>query len=156
MLLAYNDYSSYASAKTAGIIRLIDAVQAGAGTRLDIMGMQSHVRTTSPGVASHQTAVEAFLAEGLDVEITELDIHCTDDSTSGQSDLAALYADYFNMFESLAKTGTDNGIRGVTIWGLRDSNTWLTGLYGVTSYPLLLNEWFYTKASWDAVIQAAP
>lgn len=154
VLLAYNDYNSYMSHKTTGIIALINAVQGAEGTRLDVMGMQSHVTTTYPGVNSHKTALQAFLAEGIDVEVTELDIKTYDNSDSGQSSLASLYADYFNMFQSLKKTTGSNGVKGVTIWGLRDTTSWLSGPEGVT-YPLLLDGWFYTKPSWDAVINAA-
>lgn len=159
--LAYNDYNTYISGKTAAIKKLIDTVQAASdtaanwGTRLDTIGMQSHVGLSYPGVSAHETAVNAFLAKNVDVEITELDIHCPDNSASGQAGLATLYGNYMHMFQSHARGSNAHGITGVTIWGLTDANTWLSSLNSETSYPLLLDGWFYTKPAFQSVLSAA-
>jgi len=156
VLLAYNDYNCYVTAKTAGICAVIDAIKAANGARLDAIGMQSHVGMTYPGVTAHETAVKKFIAKGLDVQITELDINCTDNTASGQSALATLYGDYFTMFRANRKTASAHGITGVTIWGLSDANTWLTGQNnGTTAYPLLFDGYLYAKPAFDAVIAAA-
>ncbi len=152
--LVYNDYNSYQSAKTKGILKVVEAIKANPQARIDAVGMQSHVKIDYPGVPAFKAAVEAFLATGLDVQITELDIHNVMRTEAAKQRLADLYHDYFKMFIDLRKTPDRNGIQGVTIWGISDAGTWLTSHHKITSYPLLFDAWYNTKKAFDAVIEA--
>ncbi len=153
VLLAYNDYNTYIPAKTAAILKIIDAIQADPEARIDVLGMQSHVLIGYPGVSSYRTAVEAFFEKGLDVQVTELDIHTTSNDAVVQAELASVYADYFTLFLEKRKTGSLPGITGITLWGITDANTWLTDLHDETSYPLLFDGLYYTKPAFDTVIE---
>ncbi len=159
VLLCYNDYNEYMGMKTNGIINLIKAVKAHENdevlpTRLDVMGMQSHVKYSWPGVASYESALKKYLALGIDVHVTELDIEADITQKDG---LKNAYKNYFEMFRRNAKTEGSNGITCVTIWGLNDENTWLNH-GGKTFYPLLLSKQgndYITKDAFFSVLEAA-
>ena len=85
--LVYNDYSSYngstrsanGGGKTNAILKVVDAIQAAPDARIDAVGMQSHVQVEYPPVSgnvndSFEAAVKKFIAKGVNVQITELDI----------------------------------------------------------------------------------
>ena len=75
--LAYNDYNCYAPNKREAIAKLIDLIKATPGARIDVLGMQSHVKINYPkirGDNSFEAAVHKFLSKGVDVQVTELDI----------------------------------------------------------------------------------
>ncbi len=153
--LTYNDYNCYVPAKTAGILKLVKAIQENPKARIDAIGMQSHVKIDFPGPSSFRRAVDSFLETGLDVQITELDIHSVMKTEAAKKQLAAVYKDYFSLFIEKRKTPTKNGIQGITIWGISDANTWLSNHHKITSYPLLFDAWFNTKPAFDAVLEAA-
>lgn len=173
VLLAYNDYNTYIGSsnatgtggKTNAILKLIDAVQACESdatlpTRLDVMGMQSHVGISYPNVTgtdSYETAVKKFIAKGLYVQVTEIDI-ANGTTTYNDATLKAKYKEYFTMFLNNRKTTSSKGISGVTIWGINDGSTWLNALTqynGYTQYPLLFNDDYTCKPAFYGVIEAA-
>ncbi len=162
VLLCYNDYNEYVSAKTDAICSLISLIQNGEAKtvngksvkpRIDVMGMQSHVGTSYPGAAAYETAVKRFLAMGLDIHVTELDF-----SAATQSAAAKAYADYFKVMQKYGKSyAGSNKITCVTIWGLANENSWINPSNGKTTYPLLFTkkaDKYFTNDSFDAVIEA--
>ncbi len=167
VLLAYNDYGCYGGSnlstggKTNAVLRVIDAVQAALDARLDVVGMQSHVGINYPAVTgtdSYETALRKFLAKGVDVQVTELDI-ANGDRPYNSIALREKYREYFDMFLRNRKTGNQNGISGVTIWGLRDETTWLNSqkqYKGKPQFPLLFQgEDYRCKPAFFGVLDAA-
>lgn len=164
--LVYNDYSSASGqersdqGKHGAILKLIDEILATPGTRLDAVGMQSHVNINSPvtGPFSFESAIQNFLAKGIDVQITELDI-ATGDQKYNALKMKSRYKEYYKLFLKYRKTAdTANGVTGVTIWGLNDESTWLNGMdmyKGHTQYPLLFTTTQYkTKPAYYGVLEA--
>jgi len=171
VLLAYNDYNCFWDGKTDCILKLIDDVQShednnsdgfddsdgtSVPSRIDVIGMQSHISTTWPTVDSYEEAVKKFLAKGLDVQVTELDISTPEEYVADE--LKSVYKSYFKMFINNKKTSSStNGISGVTFWGITDGNSWLNSTSmtaGYTRYPLLFDENYYCKPAFYGVIEA--
>ncbi|MCQ2597316.1 MAG: endo-1,4-beta-xylanase [Treponema sp.] len=166
--LVYNDYGTYSGSnrtkgtKHASVLKIIDAIQANPETRLDAVGMQSHINQTYPKITgddSFERAIQNFLAKGIDVQITELDMgHQTKYSPIRQK---TRYKEIFEMFIRNRKVDGKNGISSVTLWGLTDNSTWLDNQPEYKSknnkqHPLLFEGTeFFAKPSYYGVMEAA-
>ena len=167
VLLAYNDYNECQSNKTEMILEIIKSVQSRENdvdlpTRIDVMGMQSHNKYGTPSVSTCDSTIKKYLATGLDVHITELDIGAmnTTDAKDAQK-LKKEYKDYFKMYLKYAKKGDEPGVSSVTIWGITDGSTWLNSesqqqwLNNTHQYPLLFDDNYYAKPAFYGVLEAA-
>lgn len=166
VLLAYNDYNCYSGSaqekggKTNSILKLVDAIQKTPDARIDVVGMQSHVQIGYPNVTgkdSFETALQKFIAKGVDVQITELDI-ANGDQPYSATRLKAKYKEYFELFIRNRKTPGKHGVSGVTVWGITDNGTWLNALEQYKNkkqYPLLFTADFKNKPAVDGIIEAA-
>ena len=157
VLLAYNDYSSYAPNKTKAICRVVQDIQAARDARIDVVGMQSHVSMTYPTVADYEKAVHEFLSLGVDVQVTEMEIAFGGQLTS-QEILAQRYADYFEMFLRNRKQSGKNGISGITLWGTRDEVSWIRNnkdAMNKEQRPLLFEKDYECKPAFWSVLQTA-
>ncbi len=141
--LCYNDYNEYMGSKTGTILKLIEDIQKTPGARIDVMGMQSHVGYGWPKVSEYESALKKYIALGLDIHVTELDIGADKESSTEKKGLAKLYGDYFKLFKKYAKSGENHGITSVTVWGINDEDSWLkyqNNYKGKTPYPLLFEK----------------
>ena len=155
--LAYNDYSSYAPAKTRAICRIVQDIQADPAARIDIVGMQSHVSMTYPAVADYEKAVKQFLALGVDVQVTEMEIAFGGRLTS-QKELAQRYAQYFELFLRNRRLPGKNGICGITLWGTRDEVSWVrnnSDAMNKNQRPLLFEKDYECKPAFFSVLETA-
>lgn len=82
------------------------------------------------------STIDAFAAQGYEIQITELDV--TDYDNSGKQ--LQYYKDLFNMLVTKKKNGVN--ITGVTFWGLCDSNSWRR-----SGKPLLFSAVFSPETS---------
>lgn len=152
--LVYNDYGCASFAKNKAICKIIDAIQAAPDARIDAAGMQTHIGIND-SVSNFETAVKNFLAKGINVQITEMDVA---NGTAGYNamKLKECYKSFFKMFIENRKQPGKNGIEGITLWGVRDEWTWLNGMHkGHTQYPLLFKGSDFTcKPAYYGVIEA--
>ena len=136
--LFYNDYNSYEIAKRDFIFAKVKQLKE--KNLIDGVGMQSHWGYDYPDIDMIELAVEKFCSiEGIEVQLTEIDMHTTDNSEETMKVQAERYKEIFQRLLNLEKEGLSN-ITNVTFWGLNDSVTWLTNFKGETSYPLLFDE----------------
>ena len=155
--LAYNDYSSYSPAKTKAICRVVQDIQAAHDARIDVVGMQSHVSMSYPTVLDYEKAVHQFLALGVDVQVTELEIAFGGRLTS-QEILAERYAEYFEMFLKNRKVPGKNGICGITLWGTKDEVSWIRNNseeMNKVQRPLLFEKEYECKPAFFQVLETA-
>ena len=155
--LAYNDYSCYSPAKTRAICKIVQDIQADPQARIDVVGMQSHVSMTYPAVADYEKAVNQFLALGVDVQVTELEIAFGGRLIS-QEQLADRYAKYFQMFLKNRKQPGRNGISGVTLWGTKDEVSWIRNNnddMNRQQRPLLFEKEYECKPAFFSVLETA-
>ena len=156
LLLAYNDYGCSSVAKCAAICKIVDAIQAAPDARIDVLGMQSHIGMNTPitGPNSFETSVQKFIAKGLDVQITELDIGL-DGQRYNSERLKAKYKEFFKMCLANRKNDSKKGIRGITLWGTIDETSWIYNNNGVKNHPLLFEGNYTCKDAFYGVLEAA-
>ncbi|MEU6505664.1 non-reducing end alpha-L-arabinofuranosidase family hydrolase [Streptomyces sp. NPDC046942] len=132
--LCYNDYNieNWTDAKTQGVYAMVKDFKS-RGVPIDCVGFQSHFGAGGPP-ASFQTTLSKFAALGVDVQITELDI--------AQASSTA-YAGAVQACINVARC------TGITVWGIRDSDSWRTG-----ENPLLFDAGGNKKPAYSAVLTA--
>ena len=145
--LYYNDYNAFEPVKRDAILAVLTALKR--ESLVDGMGMQGHMQLDWPAVAQCEEAVRMYAALGLNVQVTELDIHCPGSDEARQRALADRYGEYFGMLLRLRREGLPIG--SVTFWGVTDRDSWLTGFRREGSYPLLFDAEKQTKPAFDAV-----
>lgn len=150
--LFLNDYNEYMAQKRdllyAKVVELHDA------GLLDGVGMQSHWDMEFPSVDLFQTALEKYASiDGIEIQLTEIDMHNTDDSEEGLKKQADRYKEFFDVITKMDREGAAN-ITSVTFWGLKDGESWLSGMKGETSYPLLFTDDMEKKPCYDSILEA--
>ena len=130
--LCYNDYNieNWSDAKTQGVYNMVKDFKA-RGVPIDCVGLQSHFGAGGPP-ASFQTTLSNFAALGVDVQITELDI--------AQASTTA----YTNAVQACLNV---TRCTGITVWGIRDSDSWRTG-----ENPLLFDNNGNKKPAYNAAL----
>jgi endo-1,4-beta-xylanase len=132
--LCYNDYNTDGiNAKSTGVYNMVRDFKA-RGVPIDCVGFQSHLGTSLPG--DYQANLQRFADLGVDVQITELDIQ-------QGSNQANMYAAVTNACLAVARCN------GITVWGVRDSDSWRTG-----ANPLLFDASGNKKAAYTSVLNA--
>ncbi|MHB8127477.1 MAG: endo-1,4-beta-xylanase [Mobilitalea sp.] len=147
--LFYNDYSEYDLTKRTAIYNMLKKLKD--KELIDGMGMQSHIDMGHPTLSNYEAALKAYGSLGLEINITELDMHNTNNTDSALATQATRYKALFEILLRLKKDGTAN-ITNVTFWGVLDSSSWLTSFKGQTSYPLLFDKSGQPKPAYDALI----
>jgi endo-1,4-beta-xylanase len=132
--LCYNDYNieNWTDAKTQGVYNMVKDFKS-RGVPIDCVGFQSHFGTSGPP-ASFQTALANFAALGVDVQITELDI-----AQAPSTAYANTVKDCMNVPRCA----------GITVWGIRDSDSWRSG-----DSPLLFDGNGNAKPAYTAALNA--
>lgn len=150
--LFYNDFNEYDCADD--IISLIKYINEGENANIcGGIGMQSHIDTSYPDLDKYGKALDKFLASGLEIHVTELDICIAPgDTLETQADK---YRDLMKLIIQKQKNRDTKvnakGITGVTIWGILDIKSWRKD-----SQPLLFgNSLDDPKESFYAVLEAA-
>lgn len=133
--LCYNDYNveNWTWAKTQAMYNMVKDFKQ-RGVPIDCVGFQSHFNSGSPYNSNFRTTLQNFAALGVDVAITELDI---------QGASASTYASVANDCLAVPRC------LGITVWGVRDSDSWRSG-----DTPLLFNNDGSKKAAYTSVLNA--
>lgn len=151
--LFYNDYNEYTPAKRDLIAVLLKQLKEKG--LVDGMGMQSHWDMEYPSPDMVAAALEKYgEIDGLEIQLTEVDMHNTDNSEEGLHRQAERYQEFFETILQADRTGKAN-VTNVTFWGVTDADTWLTAFKGETSYPLLYDGNYETKPCFDSVLATA-
>ncbi|MET9079892.1 non-reducing end alpha-L-arabinofuranosidase family hydrolase [Streptomyces sp. NPDC004232] len=132
--LCYNDYNieNWTDAKTQGVYAMVKDFKS-RGVPIDCVGFQSHFGAGGPP-AGYRTTLSKFAALGVDVQITELDI-----AQASPTAYANTVQDCLNVARCT----------GITVWGIRDSDSWRTG-----ENPLLFDGSGNKKPAYSAVLTA--
>ncbi|HEU5158222.1 MAG TPA: endo-1,4-beta-xylanase [Streptosporangiaceae bacterium] len=131
--LCYNDYNTDGqNAKSNAVFNMVRDFKA-RGVPIDCVGFQSHLTNSVPG--DYQANLQRFANLGVDVQITELDI-------SG-SNQANVYATVTRACLAVSRC------TGITVWGIRDSDSWRTG-----QNPLLFDSAGNKKPAYTSTLNA--
>lgn len=123
---------------------------------VDGIGMQGHINIESPSISTMEKSIEKFASLGVELQITELDMSVyTNNSQSYESfseELAVKqghrYREIFNLFKQYA-----DSITNVTLWGIADDHTWLTGFpVERNNWPLLFDQSLKAKPAFWGVV----
>ena len=135
--LVNNDFDTYFNADE--IVALVNFINEGEKTNIcNAIGMQSHVDITRPTLDEYGAALDKFLATGLEIQITELDVTINFDhegktwqyidKKETDEQQAAFVSDFMKLIikkqTERDKTVNPKGITGITIWGLYDTISW--------------------------------
>lgn len=135
--LFYNDYNTYISIKRTAIYNMAKLLKE--KDLIDGIGMQSHIDMGYPTLSEYEATIKKYSELGLEINITELDMHNNQNTPDALKRQAERYGDLFKILVKLDNEGTAN-ITNVTFWGVLDSQTWLTRHRRETSYPLLFDK----------------
>ena len=130
--LYLNDYNEYVPAKCENLCDM--AKKLDKEGLIDGIGMQSHLDASYPDKNTYESAVKKFIALGLDVQITELDI-----TNNKGGDQRGLWKDIFTV----AMTNAEH-ISSLTMWGTYDAKSWRASQGG----PLLFTGYNQPKAAY--------
>lgn len=177
-ILIYNDYNIELPYKRPKALQLLKSLL-DQKVPINAVGIQCHWRLDNPNLADMEESIQAYSKLGLKVMITELDIGVlptqyqgadigtvetmTPDQqatmnpyTKGLPDSVAQqqaerYRQAFEMFRRHR-----DAIGRVTLWGIRDGNSWLNNfpVRGRTDYPLLFDRAGQPKPAFFAVQKA--
>jgi len=133
--LCYNDYNieNWSYAKTQGVYRMIQDFKS-RGVPIDCVGLQTHFTGGSSLPGNFQTTLSSFAALGVDVALTEVDV-----TNSSTSQYGGLTQACMNVSRCV----------GITVWGVRDSDSWRSG-----ESPLLFDGGGNKKAAYTSVLNA--
>jgi endo-1,4-beta-xylanase len=156
--LYYNDYSMFLPGRRDAVVKMIRSLKE-KGIRIDAVGMQAHYGMDYPEISEVEKSIQAFIAEGVNVMITEFDLSALPSAESQSANIsdteeyqaslnpyvdglpedvsAAWNARMQDFFELFLKY--QDNITRVTMWGLTDGESWKNGfpIRGRTDYPLL-------------------
>jgi endo-1,4-beta-xylanase len=133
--LCYNDYNieNWSYGKTQGVYNMIRDFKA-RGVPIDCVGLQTHFTGGSSLPGNFQTTLSSFAALGVDVTLTEVDV-----TNASTSQYAGLTQACLNVPRCI----------GITVWGVRDSDSWRAG-----ESPLLFDNSGNKKAAYTSVLNA--
>lgn len=158
--LLYNDYNmEYYYEKTEFALKYLNDYDLISKGWIDGIGFQCHMKMTWPGINEIKKNLDLVKAEGLEVEITEIDMALgTSDIEQYGSEFLAFraqrqrYAEVIKTFLEAKEDGLK--LSNITWWGLTDGYTWLVSQYGEAQYPLLFDENNKAKPAFYGVLDA--
>lgn len=151
--LFYNDYNTFNPFKRDAITDLI-LKPLMAEKLVDGMGMQTHLVLDDRIWPEYEKSLQHYGSLGLEIQITELDIHNPDPSEAGEQKLAEAYERLFTILTNAKKEQKIN-LTTVTFWGMKDDESWLTEFRKEQSYPMLFGDNYLQKAAYYAVVRVA-
>ncbi|KUL41371.1 endo-1,4-beta-xylanase [Actinoplanes awajinensis] len=133
--LCYNDYNieNWSYGKTQGVYNMIRDFKS-RGVPIDCVGLQTHFTGGSSLPGNFSTTLQSFAALGVDVALTEVDV-----TNASTSQYAGLTQACMNVPRCI----------GITVWGVRDSDSWRSG-----ESPLLFDGSGNKKAAYTSVLNA--
>jgi len=152
ILLFYNDYNmASSSTKRAAMFELVD----GLGDLIDGVGGQMHISYNGPAASQIQSLADGVVSRNLKLHFSELDIRAnpSNDQTSLTSQRAAEQrAKYKEVVEIYNSIPLDNKF-ALTVWGVRDNESWLIDFWGNPDWPLLFDENYNKKEAYYGYLE---
>lgn len=145
--LYINDYSiDGINAKSDTVYRIAQGLKS--QNVLDGVGFQAHL-ILGQVPSTMEANLQRFVDLGLKVRITELDIRIQ--TPADANELAQQAADYQRVTEICAELADCSGI---TVWGLRDGDSWVPSVFPGYGAPLLFNDDLSKKPAYTSVLNA--
>ncbi|MEM9362476.1 MAG: endo-1,4-beta-xylanase [Bacteroidota bacterium] len=153
--LFYNDYGLiYDIKKQQGTFQMIDELLA--SNLIDGVGYQMHIDYGFPSKRSIKEATNLSVQRELLVHFAELDVRTNPKGDIQESNEQRLQAQGKKVYEVVS---VFNAIPkaykyALTVWGLKDDDSWVTPEYGFPDWPLLFDSKFEKKEAYKGFVQA--
>ncbi|MRT91619.1 endo-1,4-beta-xylanase [Ancylomarina sp. 16SWW S1-10-2] len=141
VLIIYNDYNMITNqTKQNAVFTMVDDFIA-RDILIDGVGFQMLISHDYPAKADIQTATDRIIERNLKVPFSELDVRVNPSKgiTSSTSDRymsqKAKVKEVFEVYNSIPSVNK----YALTVWGLKDSESWLIDFYGQQDWPLLFD-----------------
>ena len=155
-LLFYNDFGMAADdAKLAAMLAMVDDLQR-RGVPIHGVGLQMHVTYAYPRIGRIKTAMNELVRRGLLVHISELDVRANPGGELTELPPERSQAQrrrVRDIVEAFLALPAENRF-AITVWGLRDSDSWLINFWGNPDWPLLFDRDFEPKPAYTGFLQA--
>ncbi len=155
-LLFYNDYGTLWDAnKRRAQLTLVDRLKV-APAGIDGVGLQTHITYTFPTLGNITSVMDQIVERGLLVHLSELDVRVNPDG-----DLQALTDQRSeeqkqrvrSVVHAFMALPAENRY-AITLWGIRDPESWLIDFWGNPEWPLLFDEDFNPKPAYHGFLEA--
>lgn len=141
VLIFYNDYNMITDqTKQDAVFTMVDDFIA-RDIPIDGVGFQMHISHDYPSKEDIQKATDRIVERNLKVHFSELDVRA-----NPNKDLSSLTSERSLSQKAKVKEVVEvyNGIPNdnkyaLTVWGLKDSESWLLNFYGHMDWPLLFD-----------------
>lgn len=144
--LFYNDYNFASSAtKRTAIFKIADDLKK--DNLIDGLGAQMHISYKGPAASEIQAVVDGTVSRNLLMHFSELDIQANPDTdiTSLTPERALQqknkYKEVVKIFNAIPAANQ----YALTVWGMRDSESWLLDFWGHIDWPLMYNDDYSVK-----------
>lgn len=157
--LYYNDYSMFLPGRRDAVVSLIRKLKE-KELRIDAIGIQGHMGLEYPNFDAFERSMQAFIAEGVSLMVTEFDMSVLPTRIRGaEISLGEAYSSELDPhrdglsqeveqeWENRMKRAFglffkySDHLKRVTLWGLTDGDSWKNDwpIVGRTDYPLLFD-----------------
>ena len=153
-LLFYNDYNLASSpSKREAMFNIVDDL----GDLVDGVGAQMHISYNGPSKSNIEAVANGTVSRGLKLHFAELDIRTNpeeDKNVTSLSDSKAnsQKAKFKEVVEIYNAIPLENKF-ALTVWGLRDNESWLQDFWKVPDWPLLFDENYNKKPAYDGFLE---
>jgi endo-1,4-beta-xylanase len=154
-LLFYNDYNiTFDTNKQNTMFSIVDGLT-GQGL-IDGIGAQMHIDIFFPSNAQIQSVVNGTVARGLKMHFSELDVRVNpgNDISELTAQRAVAQQNKVREVVEIYDAIPEENKFAITVWGLRDSETWLIDFWGQPDWPLLYDDTFNPKNAHQGFLDA--
>lgn len=154
-LLFYNDYNiTFDVGKQQAALAIVDDLMA--QDLIDGVGAQMHIDIFFPSASQIQSIVDATVSRGLKMHFAELDVRVNpnNDLTSLTASRALAQQNKVREVVEIYDAIPDANKFALTVWGMRDSETWLIEFWGQPDWPLLYDDNFQPKPAHTGFLEA--
>ncbi len=152
VLLFYNDYNMASSAtKRAAMLKLVDNL----GDLIDGVGAQMHISYNGPSKSEIQSLANQVVAKGKKLHFAELDIRANpnkDITTLTNQRAEEQRAKYKEVVQIYNAIPLENKF-ALTVWGVRDNESWLIDFWGNVDWPLLFDSNYNKKSAYYGYLE---
>ncbi len=156
VLLFYNDYGTPRNPrKRDAMLAMVDDFQR-RGIPIDGVGLQLHVTYSFPGIGQIKAVMEELVSRGLLVHVSELDVRVNPDGDQTELTRSRSVDQYLRFKEivtAFLALPPENRY-AITVWGLRDGDSWLIARWGNPEWPLLFGDDLEPKPAYLGFLEA--
>ena len=154
-ILFYNDYNiEFDATKQNAMLSLVSNLQSN-NIPIHGVGFQMHISYNFPSKSTLELITKKVTDKNLLVHFSEVDVRVNpnNDQTTLTSERAELQRLKMKEMVEVFMGMPEASRYAITMWGLRDADTWLIDFWGQPDWPLLFNNDFTPKPAYTGFLQ---